>query len=197
MFLVLFLINNQQLYCNLLYNLIFSTTHHRLSAIEFSADSPEHISELKQMGIQIQPLPNGRSYLNVIFDMFYLFSFLLLLYSEIQLVHVASTAESVDDAENGLVFMQEMIEFMKNTKSSENSINQHFPLSVIPLVSLEKPIKFSVGSAQFGKQLHGTQGVIIQFYSKNFISYFIDTCLDFCSIICCPTVYCLFRNIFS
>ena len=73
---------------------------------------------------------------------------------------MASTAESSDDAENGLIFMREMIELMKDT----TSFNQHhLPLSVIPLINtpLNKLISLTVAYAQFGKQLHRTQGVNI------------------------------------
>jgi len=76
---------------------------------------------------------------------------------------MASSAESSDDAENGLIFMQEMVDFMKNTNSFENSVNHHLPLTVIPLVNspLKNLISFTVATAQFGKQLHETQGVNI------------------------------------
>ncbi len=76
-------------------------------------------------------------------------------------MHMASSAESIDDAENGLMFMQEMLEFMKNTNSAQNSMSQHLPLNAIPLLipSLKKPVSFTVATAQFGKQLHKTLGV--------------------------------------
>ncbi|CAF4674341.1 unnamed protein product, partial [Rotaria sp. Silwood2] len=51
-------------------------SHYRATAMEFSADNPQHISELKQMGIQIQYLIDG----------------------QVQLAHMASSAESIDDA---------------------------------------------------------------------------------------------------
>ncbi len=41
---------------------LFSTSHHRLTAVEFSSDNFEHISQLKQMGIRVQSLPEGRKY---------------------------------------------------------------------------------------------------------------------------------------
>jgi hypothetical protein len=41
---------------------LFSIFHQRLIAVEFSSDNPEHVSQLKQMGIQIQPLADGRKY---------------------------------------------------------------------------------------------------------------------------------------
>ncbi|UJR14515.1 hypothetical protein I4U23_001511 [Adineta vaga] len=117
-------------------------SYRRLTAAEFSSDNSDHIIQLKQMGIQLQPLPDG----------------------QIQLIHMASTADSIDDAENGLHFMQEMIEFMKNTNLHDNSLIHRIPLSVIPLLissSSKKSIRFPVAAAQFGQQLHGTQGVNI------------------------------------
>ncbi|CAF1398312.1 unnamed protein product [Rotaria sordida] len=112
--------------------------------MEFSADNPQHISELKQMGIEIQFLVDG----------------------QVQLAHLSSNAESIDDAENGLIFMQEMIELTNNTNTFENSLTYHLPLTVIPLVipSLEKAVSFIVSNAQFGKQLHDTQGIFAQLY---------------------------------
>jgi len=74
---------------------------------------------------------------------------------------MASSAESIDDAKNGLIFMQEMIELMKNTNSPENFVTNYLPLTAIPLLTptLEIPIRFPVATAQFGKQLQETQGV--------------------------------------
>ncbi|CAF2734206.1 unnamed protein product [Rotaria sp. Silwood2] len=119
-------------------------SHYHLTAMEFSADNPQHISELKQMGIQIQYLIDG----------------------QVQLAHMASSAESIDDAENGLIFMQDMIELIKETNTFENSLTHHIPLNVIPLIisSLENPFSFNVAPAQFGKQLHDTQGIFAQLY---------------------------------
>lgn len=37
--------------------------HHRLTAIEFSSDNLDHLSQLKQMGIRLQSLPDGRKYI--------------------------------------------------------------------------------------------------------------------------------------
>ena len=42
---------------------MFSISHHyHLTPIEFSADNPDHIAQLKQMGIHIQSLADGRKY---------------------------------------------------------------------------------------------------------------------------------------
>lgn len=39
---------------------LFSKKHPRITAAEFSAGDPEHVSELAQMGIQIQTMSDGR-----------------------------------------------------------------------------------------------------------------------------------------
>ncbi|CAF5193713.1 unnamed protein product, partial [Rotaria magnacalcarata] len=115
-----------------------NTSNPRLIAMEFSPDNSQHLSEITKMGIQVQLLNDG----------------------QVQLVHISSSAESIDDAENGIVFMQEMIELMKHTNTMDNF--QIYPslLSVIPLMipSLDKSMEFIVSTAQFGKQLHKTQG---------------------------------------
>lgn len=77
-----------------------------------------------------------------------------------QLVHMASRAQSKEDAQNGLIFMQELLELMKNANPSETS-DHSLPLTVIPLIQTpdRKLIRFTVASAQFGPQLHHTTGV--------------------------------------
>ncbi|CAF3706209.1 unnamed protein product [Rotaria socialis] len=121
-----------------------NTSNHRLIAMEFSPDNSQHLSEITKMGIQIQLLNDG----------------------QVQLVHISSSAESIDDAENGIVFMQEMIELMEHTNTMDNFQTYHSSLSVIPLMipSLDRPMKFIVYTAQFGKQLHKTQGIFAQLY---------------------------------
>ncbi len=98
---------------------------------------------------------------NQLFFFSYLFLFL---YLGIQLIHNSANAASHEDANDGLIFIQEMMNSMKNTNGisqSSSESNQNLPLTVIPLVipSLTKPIRFAVGSAQFGRQLHGKSGV--------------------------------------
>lgn len=81
------------------------------------------------------------------------------------MVHNGATAASNEDAEEGLLFIQEMMELMKTTDGQSHTIleakRHHLPLTVIPLVipPLTKLIHLTVGSAQFGKQLHGKSGV--------------------------------------
>lgn len=57
-----------------------------------------------------------------------------------------------------------MMDLMKSSNGVDQSvsqINHHLPLTVIPLInsSLSNPIRFTVGPAQFGRQLHGQLGV--------------------------------------
>ncbi|UJR32279.1 hypothetical protein I4U23_019744 [Adineta vaga] len=122
-------------------------THRRLIASEFSAANPEHVTQLSQMGIQIQTMTDGR----------------------IQLIHNSANAASREDAENGLLFIQEMMDMMKNiTESNQSPLEStyHMPLTVIPLTNISEPklLSFTVSSAQFGKQLYGKSGIFAQLY---------------------------------
>jgi hypothetical protein len=84
------------------------------------------------------------------------------IYLGVQLIHNSANAASTDDADDGLIFIQQMMDLMKNTNGigASSESNHHLPLSVFPLIpSSTKPVGFSVGPAQFGKRLHGTLGV--------------------------------------
>lgn len=86
---------------------------------------------------------------------------------EMQLVHMASRAQSKVDAQNGLIFMQELLELMKNAHPAETFPDHSLPLTVIPLIAMpahRKRIRFTVASAQFGPQLHHTTGVQSSFF---------------------------------
>ncbi len=87
-----------------------------------------------------------------------------MIYLGIQLIHNSANAASNEDADDGLIFIQEMMDLMKNTNDIDNlslETNRYLPLTVIPLVTspLTKLIHLPVGPAQFGKQLHGKLGV--------------------------------------
>ncbi len=100
-------------------------------------------------------------------NQFFFFSYLFLfLYLGIQLIHNSANAASHEDANDGLIFIQDMMNSVNGISQSSSESNQNLPLTVIPLVipSLKKPIRFNVGSAQFGKQLHGKLGVNKSFY---------------------------------
>lgn len=82
----------------------------------------------------------------------------------VQLIHNAANAATTEDADDGLLFIQDMMELMKNNNGQSSSeINHHLPLTVIPLIKspLNKLLRFPVGPAQFGAQLHGQRGVKI------------------------------------
>lgn len=110
------------------------------------------------MGIQIQTMSDGRKTIRL--------SSLsrLMIHLGVQLIHNPANAITTDDADDGLLFIQEMMELMKNANGpsqSSSEINHHLPLTVIPLIksSPKKLIRFPVGPAQFGTQMHGNPGV--------------------------------------
>ncbi|XP_071111554.1 ER degradation-enhancing alpha-mannosidase-like protein 3 isoform X1 [Haliotis cracherodii] len=100
----------------------------KLQASEFIAGNKAHLDMLHQMGIRIATMSDGR----------------------IQLLHTASEAATPDDAEDGMKFMQEMIELSK-TQSPEA---QHDPMFV-QLVSAPfyGSVFYRAGPAQFGYDL--------------------------------------------
>ncbi len=79
------------------------------------------------------------------------------------MIHNTGNAASTEDADDGLTFIQEMMDLMKDGDGIglTSETNHHLPLSVIPLItsSSTKPVGFTVGPAQFGQQLHGKLGV--------------------------------------
>lgn len=72
----------------------------RLRAADFSATKPEHIELVKELGITVLVLKDGR----------------------VQLVHNSAAAHSLDDAEEGALFMQEMIALSKMQVSEEQRL---------------------------------------------------------------------------
>ncbi|XP_067662725.1 ER degradation-enhancing alpha-mannosidase-like protein 3 isoform X1 [Haliotis asinina] len=100
----------------------------RLHASEFIAGNKAHLDVLHKMGIRIATMSDGR----------------------IQLLHTASEAATPEDAEDGMKFMQEMIELSK-TQSPEA---QHDPMFV-QLVSAPYygSVYYRAGPAQFGYDL--------------------------------------------
>lgn len=112
-------------------------------------------------------------------------------FSGVQLIHNSAHAASSDDADDGLIFIQEMVDLMKNSDGTLSSeVNSHLPLSIIPLsLTTGKSARLIVGPAQFGRQMHGELGVKT---SKTKRISLIIFRLDFCSIKCWSTVFCLF-----
>lgn len=118
------------------------TLQRKLRASEFQAGNSRHMSLLRDMGITIMALPDGR----------------------VQLLHTSSNAKSSDDAEEGLLFMQEMIELSK--------LQQEQPENPPRVVSFQQEIEgqlllttIQAGPAQFGLDLKGdvqVTGVVVK-----------------------------------
>ncbi|XP_042222341.1 ER degradation-enhancing alpha-mannosidase-like protein 3 isoform X2 [Homarus americanus] len=108
------------------------TIRRKLRASEFQAGNSRHMGLLKDMGITIMALPDGR----------------------VQLLHTSSNARSSDDAEEGLLFMQEMIELSK--LQQEQPENPPRVVSFLHVVD-GQPVTTTIqaGPAQFGLDLKG------------------------------------------
>ncbi|XP_043941240.1 ER degradation-enhancing alpha-mannosidase-like protein 3 isoform X2 [Protopterus annectens] len=98
-----------------------------LRARDFMANNPEHLDILKRMGVTLIHLKDGR----------------------VQLVQHASQAASSVDAEDGLRFMQEMIEF------SSQQQKEQLPPRAVQIVShpFYGRVVLTAGPAQFGMDL--------------------------------------------
>ncbi|XP_040466410.1 ER degradation-enhancing alpha-mannosidase-like protein 3 isoform X1 [Falco naumanni] len=110
-----------------------------LRARDFMASNPEHLEILKKMGVSLIHLKDGR----------------------VQLVQHAVQAASSLDAEDGLRFMQEMIEL-----SSQQQKEQQLPPRAVQIVShpFFGRVVLTAGPAQFGMDLSkhkaGTRGFV-------------------------------------
>lgn len=109
----------------------------RLKASEFVPGNSEHMKELGRMGIQLVTLDDGR----------------------VQLMHSASKAKTPTDAEEGLKFMQEIIEI---TKTQQAESVEYHP-RVVQLVSPPnmRNMVLAAGPAQFGMNLDGIKEAVI------------------------------------
>lgn len=98
----------------------------RLYASQFTAGNAEHLRLLKAMGITVLNLADGR----------------------VHLLHTAGNARSNYDAEEGLLFMQEMVELSQAQK-------QHPERPPLNVVFNHRGSEFSItaGRAHFGKDL--------------------------------------------
>ncbi|PIK47189.1 putative ER degradation-enhancing alpha-mannosidase-like protein 3 isoform X2 [Apostichopus japonicus] len=105
----------------------------RLKASEFVPGNSEHMHQLGKMGIQLVTLDDGR----------------------VQLMHSASKAETPADAEEGMKFMQEIIEITK-TQQAEN-VDYHPRVVQIISPDLLRNIVLAAGPAQFGADLDGSK----------------------------------------
>ncbi|KAM7305706.1 ER degradation-enhancing alpha-mannosidase-like protein 3 isoform X2 [Ixodes scapularis] len=99
----------------------------RLHASQFEASKKEHLNLVKKMGVFVTLMADGR----------------------IQLIHNAAQAESQEDAQEGLLFMQEMIELAKQ----QNHQEQHMRSVAFTLPTTKMRMVLQAGPAQFGKDL--------------------------------------------
>ncbi|XP_045195747.2 ER degradation-enhancing alpha-mannosidase-like protein 3 [Mercenaria mercenaria] len=99
----------------------------RLRASDFVAGNQDQLTQLKEMGIRLMTMADGR----------------------IQLLHTASEALNPQLAEEGLQFMQEMITLSKNQPQD----TQNEPMLIKALLSDEDSHLFKAGPAQFGYDL--------------------------------------------
>ncbi|BET00321.1 Glycosyl hydrolase family 47 [Nesidiocoris tenuis] len=102
----------------------------RLLATHFQSGNPKHKKLIEDMGISMSYLDDGR----------------------VRLSHAFSKAKSINDAKEGLLFMQEMIDMAK-AQSTET-----LPQTVI-YWSQKKKHTLSAGPAHFGKQLRGNDKI--------------------------------------
>ncbi|XP_021917509.1 ER degradation-enhancing alpha-mannosidase-like protein 3 isoform X2 [Zootermopsis nevadensis] len=108
-----------------------------LHASEFQAGNPDHMRMVKDMGISILTLPDGR----------------------VQLLHTFANARTPTDAEEGLLFMQEMVELAK-MQSQQPDTPQAVAFMVQSAGGVEdKQVVISAGPAHFGRELRGTDQV--------------------------------------
>uniref|UniRef100_A0A0C9RV40 alpha-1,2-Mannosidase n=1 Tax=Fopius arisanus TaxID=64838 RepID=A0A0C9RV40_9HYME len=105
----------------------------RLSASQFQANNLDHLKILSNMGITILTSADGR----------------------IQLLHTFSNARTVQDAEEGLMFMQEMVELSRRQAQDEGVRPQ-----TVTLIREGKEMSFVGGPAQFGPKLRGEKKII-------------------------------------
>lgn len=113
----------------------------RLRASEFSAAIPEHVKMVKQLGITVIVLKDGR----------------------VQLIHNAATAHSLEYAEEGAFFMQEMISLSKQQAAPEEprlrTVSFTLPSSVdanqVNISLLGGPAQFGIDIATLERPIEG------------------------------------------
>jgi len=98
----------------------------KLTASEFQSTSEDHLKLVRDMGITIITLPDGR----------------------VQLLHTFANAKTPEDGEEGLMFMQEMIDLSK-----QQSTNVESPPKQVTFQVDGQKHQLQAGPAQFGKDL--------------------------------------------
>lgn len=109
------------------------TTQRKLLASQFQSNNVEHMRLVKNMGITVTTLADGR----------------------IQLMHAFDNAVSVAEATEGLLFLQEMMELSKNQAAENLPQSVSFTSTTDP----SKTVVLTAGPAHFGRQLRGDDKV--------------------------------------
>ncbi|XP_043203401.1 ER degradation-enhancing alpha-mannosidase-like protein 3 isoform X1 [Amphibalanus amphitrite] len=100
----------------------------RLTAAQFQSGLPEHVALVRQLGVTMTTLPDGR----------------------VQLLHTAANARSPADAEEGLLFMQEMIELSRQQLDQPENPPRAVTFRPGPG---DETVTLPAGPAQFGPSL--------------------------------------------
>lgn len=95
------------------------------------AGNGEHMKLLRDMGITVVGLPDGR----------------------VQLLHSYSQAKTSEDAEEGLLFMQEMVEISRSTSSQPDNPPRIVSFQKRQSSGTVKDVVLKAGPAQFGLDL--------------------------------------------
>lgn len=127
-----------------------------LRAHDFVAGRKDHMEILNKMGIKLSTMQDGR----------------------VQLVHKTSEASNYEDAEMGILFMTDMLEFSKKQDfklKSNNVVDDYRSMSVLLLSTPFNGTKsYLAGPAQFGFDLRKNLGV----FGKLLMANPIDLCSD-------------------
>ncbi|XP_072766210.1 ER degradation-enhancing alpha-mannosidase-like protein 3 isoform X3 [Anoplolepis gracilipes] len=123
----------------------------RLSASQFQANNLEHLKILSDMGITTLTLADGR----------------------IQLLHTFSNAKTTQDSEEGLLFMQEMVELSKMQMQQPETKPQTV-MFMRPNTDPVEKVTLLAGPAQFGPELQNFDKIT----GKVMLSYPPAACTD-------------------
>lgn len=110
-----------------------------LRASEFNSGRTDHIALINRLGIKITTIADGR----------------------VQLVHKTAEAASFEDAELGILFMTDMLEYSKSQKLKASANEDEYkPLHVMPMtMPFLATLSYLGGPAQFGYSLRSNPGV--------------------------------------
>ncbi|XP_054006912.1 ER degradation-enhancing alpha-mannosidase-like protein 3 [Hylaeus anthracinus] len=108
----------------------------RLSAAQFQANNLEHLKLLSDMGITTLTLADGR----------------------VQLLHTFSNAKTPQDSEEGLLFMQEMVEISRMQTQQAETKPQAVSF-IKPNTNPPQKVTLLAGPAHFGLELQGLNKV--------------------------------------